>query len=647
MPADTPVTILVVDDNPASRYATSRILRSAGFTVLEAATGGEALTLAPQGADLVVLDVNLPDIDGFQVCRELRSKDETARIPVIHLSATFVQDVHKVRGLDAGADGYLTHPVEPPVLIATVNAFLRTRHAEDAMRRSEAKFRAIFDEAINGISLVSRELVFLEVNPAMCAILGRTREDVIGKHGSSFFPAGRENDLVKIAHELERNGTWRGTFPVVASNGRLVELDWNISIHSVPGVRLAIVTDITERKAIEADRERLLASERAARAEAERANRLKDDFLATVSHELRTPLSAILLWAKILESGDPTEEDLREGVHSIVHNAESQKQLIDDLLDMSRISSGKLLLKLRDVELGAVVREAVEAVRPVADAKGVGLRFAAADATCVVRADPDRIQQVLWNLFSNAVKFTDRGGEIDVRLCRAGQAARVAVRDTGKGIAPQFLPHVFERFRQADASMTRRHGGLGLGLALVRELVDLHGGVVRADSEGEGRGATFTVDLPLAAAGAAAPARVEGGGGGAGGSSLEGVKVLLVEDEAEMRRALTWFLEKAGAEVLAVGTAAEAMDALRHGAPHVLVSDIGLPDDDGYTLMRRASTLAIARGQAPVPAVALTAYARGEDRARALAAGFQEYAPKPVEPAELVRIVAGLHTRAV
>jgi len=647
MPADTPVTILVVDDNPASRYATSRILRSAGFTVLEAATGGEALTLAPQGADLVVLDVNLPDIDGFQVCRELRSKDETARIPVIHLSATFVQDVHKVRGLDAGADGYLTHPVEPPVLIATVNAFLRTRHAEDAMRRSEAKFRAIFDEAINGISLVSRELVFLEVNPAMCAILGRTREDVIGKHGSSFFPAGRENDLVKIAHELERNGTWRGTFPVVASDGRLVELDWNISIHSVPGVRLAIVTDITERKAIEADRERLLASERAARAEAERANRLKDDFLATVSHELRTPLSAILLWAKILESGNPTEEDLREGVHSIVHNAESQKQLIDDLLDMSRISSGKLQLKLRDVELGGVVGEAVEAVRPVADAKGVGLRFAAADETCVVRADPDRIQQVLWNLLSNAVKFTDRGGEIDVRLWCAGQAARVAVRDTGKGIAPQFLPHVFERFRQADASMTRRHGGLGLGLALVRELVDLHGGAVRADSEGEGRGATFTVDLPLAAAGAAAPAQAEGGGGDAGGSSLAGVKVLLVEDEAEMRRALTWFLEKAGAEVLAVGTAAEAMDALRHGAPHVLVSDIGLPDDDGYTLMRRASTLAIARGQAPVPAVALTAYARGEDRARALAAGFQEYAPKPVEPAELVRIVAGLNTRAV
>jgi len=325
-------------------------LRSAGFAVLEAATGNEGLSLA-HGADLVVLDVNLPDIDGFEVCRQIRSNHQTARLPVIHLSATFVKDVDKVHGLEAGADGYLTHPVEPPVLVATVNAFLRARRAEDAMRTSEAKFRAIFDQAPTGILLLSKDLLYLEANPAMCRLLGRSREEIVGQHSSSFMPSDRKEEAAKIAKELEEFGVWSGTFPLLRADGSHVELEWNVAVHSAPGVRLAIVTDITQRRLIEADRERALIAERAARSEAERANRLKDDFLATLSHELRTPLNAIVGWSQILKSGHPSETEIAEGIEAIERNATAQAQLISDLLDVSSITSGKVRLEVQSVDL--------------------------------------------------------------------------------------------------------------------------------------------------------------------------------------------------------------------------------------------------------------------------------------------------------
>ena len=345
MATSSNATILVVDDNPGSRYSTSRVLRSEGFTVVEAATGQEALALARSGPDLVVLDVNLPDIDGFQVCRMLRADPATARLPVIHLSATFVEAADQVQGFEAGADGYITHPVEPPVLVATVNAFLRTRRAEDAMRASEVKFRAVFDQAPNGIALLSEDLIYLDANPAVCRTLGHECDDIVGRPLADFIDGPAEPIVAEIIRGLKSAGEWRGAFAVRHADGTPVHLEWSLSVHVAPGTILATTTDITERKAIEAERERLLASEQRARAEAERANNIKDEFLAALSHELRTPLNAIVGWAAVLKRrAQYSEPEIIKGVEAIERNARVQTQLIADLLDVSRITSGKLSL---------------------------------------------------------------------------------------------------------------------------------------------------------------------------------------------------------------------------------------------------------------------------------------------------------------
>lgn len=639
--------ILVVDDNPATLYSTSRILKAAGFTVIEAATGNEALARADDGPDLVVLDVNLPDIDGFQVCREIRARTHTARIPVIHLSATFVKDIDKVQGLDAGADGYLTHPVEPPVLIATVNAFLRTREAEDAMRRSEARFRAIFEQALSGISLLSEQMIYLEVNPAMCAILGRSRGEIVGRHLSAFTPADRGEDVATMVRPLESAGAWRGSFPVIHADGRRVELDWNISIHSVPGVRLAVVTDITERKLIEAERERLLDSERTARAEAERANRLKDDFLATLSHELRTPLNSIVGWSQLLMRPGLSAADITEGVEVIERNARAQAQLIDDLLDVSRITSGKLRLNLQSLDPAKTVNAALESVMPAATAKSIEIeKLLGADAGPLTW-DPSRLQQVVWNLVNNAVKFTPKGGKIQVKLVRAESLVQISVQDNGRGIRQEFLPHLFERFRQEDSSTRRGHGGLGLGLAIVKHLVEMHGGTVTAQSEGEGRGSIFILRLPVAAlqsqseseetsephAHIAPPSRIE-----LASPNLAGFRVLVVDDDADARALIRRVLSEANAEVIDASDVSQALDAIDRFHPHVLISDIGMPGEDGYDLIRRVRDRG--HGSDLLGAIALTAFAREDDRERALAAGYQKHLSKPVEAQELLATTA-------
>jgi PAS domain S-box-containing protein len=644
-------TILVVDDNPATLYSTSRVLKSAGFAVVEAETGLSAVERA-RGVDLVVLDVNLPDIDGFEVCRRIRSEPATARLPVIHLSATFVQDMDKVHGLEVGADGYLTHPVEPPVLVATVNAFLRTRRAEDAMRRSEARFKAVFENALHGIALISEDQIYLDANPAMCRLLGLPREGIVGKHASVFMPADRKDEAAAVSRALEANGAWRGNFPLLRADGRVLQLDWSVSHHSLPGVRLAIVTDVTERLAAERERERLLASERSARAEAERANRLKDEFLAVVSHELRTPLTAILLWAKMLKTGDVEAAEYAEVFDTIERSAGAQQQLIEDLLDVSRMMSGKLRLNLRDADVLPVVRAGVDAVRPAAEAGGVELRASLDDRAGRALIDPDRLQQVVWNLLNNAVKFTGKGGRVDFVLRRLEGDLEIRVSDTGSGISAEFLPHLFERFRQADASTTRTHGGLGLGLAITRQLVELHGGTIRAESPGAGRGSTFTVRIPVAGA---APARGDPPPPPSGAAfeptpALEGLRVLLVEDEPATRKVIQWMLEQCRADVTAVPSAELAVTAYRQSQRgrrfDVLLSDIGMPGQDGYELVREIRGIERQCEEAhPVPAAALTAYAGEEDRARAEAAGFQAHVAKPVEPQVLVATIAALARR--
>ncbi len=379
--------------------------------------------------------------------------------------------------------------------------------------------------------------------------------------------------------------------------------------------------------------------------EAWEANRLKDEFLATMSHELRTPLTAVLGWTRMLRTGIVPEARREHALETIERNAAAQARLIEDLLDISRIGTGKVLLRAEPVDPARVVEAALEAMRPAADAKGVRLVTSIESAPRTVQADPDRLQQVVTNLLSNAVKFTPPGGEVRTRLRWADAQVEIVVEDTGKGISAVFLPHVFERFRQADGSTTRTQGGLGLGLAIVRHLVDLHGGTVEALSEGEGRGATFVVRLPVAAPSPTVPAegaeKSSGVSQPAVGSRLAGLRVLLVEDDADARELFVSILANDGATVEAVASVHEALAAFVRAAPDVLVSDLGMADQDGYVLIRRIRALPTDAGGG-VPAVALTAYAGDEDVAKAKTAGFQVHVAKPVDPDRLVSVVAEL-----
>jgi signal transduction histidine kinase/ActR/RegA family two-component response regulator len=388
----------------------------------------------------------------------------------------------------------------------------------------------------------------------------------------------------------------------------------------------------------------------AARAEAEVANRAKDEFLATLSHELRTPLTAILGWTRILRKEEVDDATAARGLEVIERNVRAQSRLIEDVLDVSRIITGKMQLSVRRVELGAVIEAATESVRPAAAARGIELA-AFLEERCTIAGDPERLQQVLWNLISNAIKFTPQGGRIEVRLLPCGETVSIEVTDSGKGIDPEFLPYVFDRFRQADSSSTRAHGGLGIGLALVRHLVELHGGTVEARSAGAGKGSTFAIRLPVAGpsaveeddAVAPVPAATVSRASLTGLPSLRGLRVLVVDDEADARELIGVILRGKGADAVAAGSAAEALEALSAGGFDVIVSDISMPDEDGYGLIGRVRALEGKAAQ--VPAVALTAYARDRDRDRALAAGFQLHLAKPVEPDDLVLAVANLAGR--
>ncbi|HEX7788192.1 MAG TPA: response regulator, partial [Methylomirabilota bacterium] len=402
------------------------------------------------------------------------------------------------------------------------------------------------------------------------------------------------------------------------------------------------------RRQAEAERRTLLEQARAA---AETASRAKDEFLAVLSHELRTPLNAVYGWARMLRSGEVEGEAAKRALDVIMRNANAQVQLVDDLLDVSRIVSGKMRLDVRPVELRAVVEAALDAVRPAAEAKGIELRSTLDPRAVGISGDPDRLQQVVWNLLINAVKFTPPEGRVEVRVTWAEAHVDIVVSDTGQGMAPEVLPHVFDRFQQADSTSTRRHTGLGLGLALVRHLVELHGGTVQAFSAGVGRGSVFTVRLPIPATrpGEAAPMAARGSAVAPGGAGppdpLRGLRVLVVDDDRDGLDLMTVILANGGAEARACTSAAEGLDVLRSWRPDVLVSDIEMPHEDGYTLIRRVRALDD-RAVARTPAVALTAYGRVEDRLRTLAAGFSMHVPKPVDPLELTAIVASLAGRA-
>jgi PAS domain S-box-containing protein len=410
-------------------------------------------------------------------------------------------------------------------------------------------------------------------------------------------------------------------------------------------------TDVSEQRRLIKERDELVTSERVARRNAEQASRLKDEFLATLSHELRTPLNAILGWSQILRKQNINNKELNEGLAVIERNSRAQAQLIEDLLDMSRIISGKIRIDVQQIDLAEITNSAIESVRPGAEAKEIRLEKVLDTHVGPVRGDAARLQQVIWNLLSNAIKFTPKGGKVQVALEQVNSHVEITVTDTGIGIKPEFLPYVFERFRQADATTTRQHGGLGLGMAIVKNLVELHGGKVRAKSPGEGHGATFVIELPLMVIqpGPEKDARTSGPESVAADLLCEadvllGVSVLVVDDDEDARDLISRVLQECKAKVIVATSANEAMELLKRERPSVIVSDIGMPEEDGYELIRQVRSLPDAQGGS-TPAAALTAFARSEDRTRALRAGYQSHVAKPVEPSELVAVVASLASR--
>ena len=637
--------ILNADDYGPARYARTKLLRQAGFEVLEAETGAETLRQAiASRPHVILLDVKLPDVDGYEVCRQLKAHPATAAIPVLHTSAAHREARDHARGLDAGADGFLVEPVAPEVLLATVRSVARARLAEEAMRSTARQWQLTFDAITDGVCLLDHDGGLLRYNTVF-ARLAADDQVLDGRDGVAIVgwvlrrPAGEMRAVLaperRVAREYLVGSRWLQLVSeaVKDESGRLEGT-------------LIILTDISERKRMDTMKSELLRLEQQARLAAEASNRAKDEFLAVLSHELRTPLTAMLGWIRLMAIGQLDDKTAAHAVEVIERNTRLQAQIVEDLLDVSRIISGKMRLELRDVAPATLLQASADAVRAEATARELQLEVAVDPSLETVRADSGRLQQVFSNLLSNALKFTPAGGRVLVSADRHEGGLRVAVGDTGRGIEPDLLPFVFEPFRQAEGAGRRTHTGLGLGLAIVRHLVELHGGRVAATSPGLGQGATFTVWLP------ADPPAVEGLDGDLdvpvelgeiSRASLDGARLLVVEDDADTREMVGLMLGESGANVVSVDSVAAALDALESMTPDVLISDIGLADRDGLDLIRAVRQLPGGRGE--VPAIALSAFAQESDRLAALRAGYDRHVSKPVEPSALRLAIAELRDR--
>lgn len=770
------VLVLNVDDNEVGRYTKSRLLRMAGYEVIEAASGAQAIELArSRGPDLALLDVKLPDIGGFEVCRQLKSDPRTRLISVLQVSASFVTTDDMVRGLEGGADGYLTTPIETPVLLATIRSLLRARRAEAEMVRTQQMLNDFFENAAMGLQWVARDGVILRANQAQLELVACSAEEYIGRNLADFFEDpqiaetmltrlaagetlqgyhtrvrgcdGHIRDVLITANALWENGQFiharcflrditdirrmnlelnesktrldlaldaadQGTWEVDLSTGRIEVSErmarlmgvppgeeltlegWTQRVHPDDRTRfsellrdtsrsdafnmeyrivrpngeicwidqrgritlsdsgrplrgLGLVMDITHRKQAQ-DRlvQHAVQLEQAKRA-LEEASQAKDEFLATVSHELRTPLTAIVGWSKLLllgKAGDSTH-----ALEVIQRSAFSLTQIVEEILDTSRIITGKVALKHELTNVEPLVREALEGVGLAAAAKGIVIDLSIEGSPVPICCDPGRVQQVIWNLLTNAVKFTPAGGKVWIAVSHRESGITIIVRDTGQGIPAEFMPHLFGRFRQADSSTTREHGGLGLGLAISKHLVELHGGTIEAASEGENKGSTFTIILPSAYEAAAPADQVPSIARQSPHAStysvsaavdLHGLTIVLVEDDPESCRLTARCLSQNGAVVYQAGSVSEGLALVIEKRPDVVISDISMPDQDGFDLIKGVRSMG---GRcAELPCLALTAMARPEDRSRILAAGYDDHLAKPFDVAVLAQKVADL-----
>ena len=536
---------------------------------------------------------------------------------------------------------------------------------EEEFERVRARLAAIVTSSEDAIASKTLEGIVTSWNEAAERLFGFTAEEMIGQSILRVIPEERHTEEAEILSKLRR-GERITRYETIRrhKDGHLLEISLTVSPVRDPAGRIVgaakIAHDITARRRAEraleerekqlatllSERESLLESERMARTEAERLSHMKDEFLATLSHELRTPLNAIQGWASLLRSGKVSPQDFERGLETIERNVRSQSQIVNDLLDMSRIISGKVHLEVQPLYLHEIVNYSIDTVRQSAVAKNIRIQAILDSRIGLVRGDSNRLQQVLWNLLLNAVKFTPSGGRIQVVLERVNSHVEICIEDTGIGIRAEFLPHVFDRFRQGDPTTTRRYGGLGLGLSIVKSLVELHGGSVRVKSPGENQGSTFIVALPIShvrgdQSERRTPARSTEPIESMDLPLLEGVCVLIVDDEPDGRALVARILEGRGALTTCVSSGAEALIALTNKRFDVLLSDIGMPDMDGFELIRRARAGETSRAS-PIPAIAITAYARPEDRQRTLLAGFHLHLSKPIEAGELIASIAGL-----
>ena len=645
---------LLLEDSLLDAELAQMILTEGGINceLLRVETGADFLAaLETEAFDLILADYALPSFDGISALEIARNR--YPEIPFIFVSAVLGEEL-AIEALKNGATDYVLKQ-RLGRLVPSVQRALREakergkrKQAEESLQKSEAKYRRIVDTSYEGIWMIDSQTRTEFVNQRISQMLGYPAAEILGR---SIF------DFMDLADEIadEAKLEWFKGEESDLKEGRLRCQDgsyiWTlISARAILNEQgkclgaIAMLTDITDRKRSESERDRLLLLEQTARAEAEAANRIKDEFLAVLSHELRSPLNPILGWAKLLQSRKFDEAGLNKALKTIERNAKLQAQLIEDLLDVSRILQGKLSLNTIPVDLVSTIEAAMETVHLAAEAKTIDMETKLNPNVGKVLGDPARLQQVFWNLLSNAVKFTETEGKVNVRLERIDAQAQITVSDTGKGINPDFLPYMFDYFRQGDSTTTRRFGGLGLGLAIARHLIEMHGGTIGAESLGEEQGAIFTVRLPLIKDGATIEDDINTDSSTAifASSPLMGLQVLVVDDNDDSRDFFSFVLEQFGAIVTAVASGYEALQALTESKPDILLSDIGMPEMNGYMLIEQVRTLEAKVGAKKMPAIALTAYAGEINQQYALRAGFQQHIVKPVAPEELLVAISNL-----
>jgi PAS domain S-box-containing protein len=646
------VRILVVEDENIVALDLEQTLRRVGYEVVGiSGSAQDAVRRASElRPDLVIMDVELRGgSDGIEAAAAIQGR---FGIGIIFLTA-YADEKTLQRAKAVQPLAYLLKPFNDQDLYTAIEVALDAQKRQEAERKetqeallqSEERFRLLVDGVREyALYLLDPNGNIATWNSGAERIHGYTAEEILGHHYSSFFTE-EDREAGTAMHGLAQaaiHGRWHTEGWRVRKDGSRFWSDGDITALRNQDGRLRgfakIAHDITERKQFEDKRLELLEQEKGAREQAEHLNRIKDEFLQTLSHELRTPLTPILGWTLYMRSNGYNQAIVARAVDIIERNARAQISLIEDLLDVGRIVSGKLHLNLQRCLVDQTIEAAIEAVRPTAAHKEIDIQYVKQDPASLVMGDPVRLEQVVWNLLSNAVKFTPTQGKVDVVLSIDGPEAIIQVRDTGEGISPDFLPHLFSRFSQADSSTTRRHGGLGLGLSIVRHLVDLHGGAVSAHSRGRNQGATFTVRLPLASASVPfVMSRVGSQDVENSSHLLMGSRILVVDDQEDALDFFSVVLERAGAIPILAASAPEALATLDHDWPALILADIGMAGEDGYDLLRT-----IRKRNINVPVIAVTAFAREEDRHRALEEGFREHIAKPVEPDALISVIASV-----